>query len=401
MNFQLWDELAIEAETKIIYLISDGLGGLGSRQRGGSEMSLARLPNLNRLAADSSCGLLEPVGPGITPGSGPGHLALFGYDPIAGNVGRGLLTALGIDFPLQHGDVAARVNFCTLGPDGKISDRRAGRIDDETNRRLCTKIVGKVKLRDCEFFLNTEREHRGLLVLRGKGLSSNLSETDTQRVGLEPLEPRGLAPEALSTARIVSDFLRQVRTVLQDESRANFLLLRGFEVYKQFPSVNERFKIKALAIASYPMYRGLARLVGMDIARTTTTLEEELGILEENYSKYDFFFVHFKDTDSRGEDGNFDAKVQALERLDSALPRVLALKPDVLVITGDHSTPAVLAAHSWHPVPVILHSEYGHRDGIERFDEIHCARGTLGIRPTLHLMGLALAHARRLKKFGA
>ena len=401
MNIELWEHLSIENTTQIVFLISDGLGGLWSEEHGGSELTVADTPNLDRLAQASSCGMLEPVGPGITPGSGPGHLALFGYDPVTGNVGRGLLTALGLDFPLESGDVAARVNFCSLGPDGIISDRRAGRIDDETNARLCGKITEKINVPECEIFLRTEREHRALLVLRADGLSSNVSETDPQRAGVKPLEPKPQKRDAEKTAGIVKQLLGEIREILSDEPRANFILLRGFDTYRRLPTLADRFNLKGLAIASYATYRGLARLVGMDIARPTKTLEEELAVLEESYDHYDFYFVHFKDTDSRGEDGNFEGKVRALERLDAALPRVLALKPDVFVITGDHSTPACMAAHSWHLVPVLLHSRFSRRNSVELFDEIHCIRGTLGIRPAMHLMGLVLAHAQRLKKFGA
>lgn len=399
-EIEIPDGLVVPAETKIVFLIIDGLGGLPMEEFGGSEMQVAHLPNLDALAASSSCGLLEPVGPGITPGSGPGHLALFGYDPYKYEIGRGVMSALGLDFPLQPGDVAARLNFATLDGQGRVLDRRAGRLDDQTNERLCQKIGQSVKL-EVEFHIQRESGYRGLLVLRGEGLSDEVRDTDPQRTGVPPHPAQATGSAGERTACIVESFLNQAGKVLADEERGNMVLLRGFAQYQRYPSMQERFGLQCLAVAGYPMYRGLARLVGMDSTPLIGKVEEAFAAVEQNFPKYDFFFLHVKEPDSRGEDADFLGKVRALERVDALVPRLTALKPDVLVVTGDHSTPAKLASHSWHPVPALLHSRYSRADGLRRFDEASCLAGSLGLRPMLHLMPLALASAGRLTKYGA
>lgn len=403
MDYHLWDKLAEEADTKIIYLVIDGVGGLAVPERGQSELQAARLPNLDDLAARSATGLLEIVGPGITPGSGPGHLSLFGYDPLEHTIGRGVLEALGAGFPLQPADVPARANFVTLDDQGNIVDRRAGRISTETNAQLCARIRENLHLDfDVEVFFQTVKEHRALLVLRGEGLSGHVADTDPQETGVPPLEPQATSPAGEYTATIVRAFVKQVREILVDEYPANMIVLRGFDRYESFPSITERFKLRGLSIADYPMYRGVSRLIGMDLYPVVRDMAGRFDALEAEYGdKYDFYFLHVKQADARGEDGDFDAKVRVLEEIDALVPRLTALEPDVLVVTGDHSTPCALRAHSWHPVPVILHSRYARVDDVDRFDEYACARGSLGVRPGVHLMGLALAHAGRLAKYGA
>lgn len=403
MNYHLWDQLAEENTTRIVYLVIDGLGGLAIPERGQSELQAAHLPNLDKLAARSATGLLEIVGPGITPGSGPGHLSLFGYDPLEYTVGRGVLAALGTDFPLQHADVAARANFATIDEHGNVVDRRAGRISSETNERLCAKVRDNLHLDfDVEIFFQMVKEHRALLVLRGEGLSGDVADTDPQETGVPPLEPRATSPAGERTAAIVKAFVDQVREILADEHPANMILLRGFDRYEPFPSITERFKLRGLSIADYPMYRGVTKLIGMDLHPLVGSIAGRFDALEAAYGdRYDFYFLHIKQPDARGEDGDFEAKVRILEEIDALVPRLTALSPDVLVVTGDHSTPCALRAHSWHPVPVLLHSRYARVDDVDRFDEYACARGSLGLRPGVHLMGLALAHAGRLIKYGA
>ncbi|MBI1986856.1 MAG: 2,3-bisphosphoglycerate-independent phosphoglycerate mutase [Nitrospinae bacterium] len=402
MDPAILEELVIPNQTKIILVVLDGLGGLPVRAKGGSELQVAYLPNLDQLAANSACGLLDPVGPGITPGSGPSHLALFGYDPFRDNIGRGVLSALGIDFPLHPQDVAARANFITLDERGIIADRRPGRISDEVNRRLCRKLRENILLSpDVEWFFETEKEHRGVLILRGQGLSYAVTDTDPQRTGVSPLKPRALDPAAERTLRLVNDFLAQAQEILANEEMANMLLLRGFSQYRRFRFLEERFGLRSLALASYPMYRGLARLLGMDGVPLIPNNAQKFRLLRENYPAYDFFFLHIKETDNRGEDGDFEGKVRVLEEVDRLIPQAVALEPDVLVVTGDHSTPSLMRSHSWHPVPVLLYSHWGWIDEVERFDELSCLRGSLGRQPALNLMGLMLAHARRLAKYGA
>jgi 2,3-bisphosphoglycerate-independent phosphoglycerate mutase len=402
MHPELIDTLVVKNQSKIIFLIMDGLGGLPRPGGYETELETARTPHLDALAKKFVCGLLDPVGYGITPGSGPAHFSLFGYDPVKNNIGRGILEGAGIDFPMTDRDLLVRINFATVDKNGLVVDRRAGRIDNETNRRVCRKLQDKVRLgKGVEVMFESVREHRALLVLRGDGLREEIAETDPQKTGVLPISPRALIPAAEPTAALFSEIVDQARKVLFDEARANMILLRGYARYRRYPSIQERFGLNALAIASYPMYRGIARLLGMDIALPTDSIKVEVDVLQENYAKYDFFFVHVKPTDSTGEDGNFEAKVKVIEEVDTLIPLVTGLKPDVLVVTGDHSTPAVMASHSWHPVPVLLAAETCRPDRVERFGERDCSQGGLGRIPMVYLMGLALAHAKRLEKFGA
>jgi 2,3-bisphosphoglycerate-independent phosphoglycerate mutase len=402
MDSHLISDLLIPGSTKIVFLIMDGLGGIQMEGKGGTELQAARTPNLDQLAEVSSCGLLDPIGPGITPGSGPAHFALFGYDPIQYNIGRGILEATGIDFPLTEKDVVARMNFATVDSAGKVVDRRAGRISSDTNERVCRKISQGMKPgAGLEVIVQTVKEHRGILVLRGEGLRGEIQDTDPEREGIPPLEAKPLVPEAQGTAARVQDILSQMGRILADEPKANMVLLRGFAKHTRYPSMKERYGLNSLAIAAYPMYRGISRLVGMTVLSSVSNLEEQFKALADHFSGYDFFFLHVKQTDSRGEDGNFDAKVAVIEEVDRYLPRVRALKPDVLVVTGDHSTPAKLAGHSWHPLPIILHSPYCLIDTVKKFDEVSCIQGGLGRMRSVELMPVVLANARRLNKFGA
>jgi 2,3-bisphosphoglycerate-independent phosphoglycerate mutase len=402
MNPELIDSLVVKNQTKIVFLIMDGLGGLPIPGKPGTELEMASTPSLDALAAQGTCGLLDPIGPGITPGSGPAHFALFGYDPVKNNIGRGLLEAAGIDYPMTERDLLIRINFASMNEEGFLTDRRAGRIDTETCARICRKLqdgIGRVQ--DVEIFFEPVREHRAILVLRGSDLNENIQETDPQKTGLAPLAPVALSPDAKKTADILAQVVEQARMILADEPKANMLLLRGYSRYRKYPSLKERFGLNALAVASYPMYRGIARLLGMTVAERTDTIAEEIAVLEAKFADFDYFFIHIKPTDSRGEDGNFAAKVKVIEEVDSFIPRITALNPDVLVVTGDHSTPAALAGHSWHPVPVLLAAKTCRPDTALHFSERECLCGGLGRMPSMYLMGTALAHAKRLAKFGA
>lgn len=400
---ELWENLAIPQGGKIIYVVLDGVGGLPDNQRGGTELQVAQTPNLDKLAQQSSCGLLEVVAPGVTPGSGPGHLTLFGYHPLKYRLGRGVLSSLGIDFDLKKGDVAARANFATMDDEGKISDRRAGRIATDLNQRLCQKIRDRVKLDFAgEFFFETVSEHRAVLVLRGEGLGGDLPDTDPQRTGVAPNSPQAKSEGSQKTAELVSSFIEQVQEVLQDETSANMVLLRGFEQYHPLPSLRNRFKLEGVCIADYPMYRGVSRLLGMKVLPHPGGMEQRFKALADCYGEeFDFYFLHVKKTDSYGEDADFDHKVELIEKVDRLMPQVTALQPDVLVVTADHSTPAIMGRHSWHPVPVMLAAATAKVDPVSSFDEYACIQGSLGTRPGTHLIGLALANAGRLQKFGA
>jgi 2,3-bisphosphoglycerate-independent phosphoglycerate mutase len=392
--------LVVDNSTKIVLLSLDGLGGLPHPDTGRSELETARLPNLDALAARAACGLIRHVAPGITPGSGPGHLGLFGYDPLFYQVGRGVLEALGIEFDLRPGDVAARGNFCTVDDRGLITDRRAGRISTDVCIRL-TERLRTITVPGMQIFVEPVKDYRFVLALRGERLSGRLSETDPQALGKPPLPVRALEPEARPAADAVNAFVTQARRVLADERPANMVLLRGFDQLPELPRFPEVFRLRAAAIAAYPMYRGLARVVGMETLKTGGGFADEVVTLRQHWEAYDFFFLHYKDTDKAGEDGDFDAKVEALERLDAFIPEILALRPDVMVVTGDHASPSILAGHGWQPVPVLVAGRYAGADPVTTFSERACAAGTLGILPAQHLMPLVLANALRLTKFGA
>jgi 2,3-bisphosphoglycerate-independent phosphoglycerate mutase len=397
---QLTRQLHVKNKTKIVMYVADGLGGLPQEPGGLTELETASTPNLDELAKIGVCGGSIPVLPGISPGSGPGHLGLFGYDPLQYLIGRGALEATGIGFELQEGDVAIRANFCTLDGSGNISDRRAGRIPTDESAPLAIKLRN-VKIPGVEVFVEPVKEHRFVIVFRGHGLKGQVRDTDPQITGLPPLEPVAQNEASRKTAEVAADFIRQARELLKGESKANCLTLRGFSGKPDLPSYEEVYGLRAAAIAVYPMYKGLARLVGMDIVGKPQNLDEQMTLLEQNWANYDFFFIHFKYTDSTGEDGNFAAKVKRTEEFDAAVPRITALKPDVLVVTGDHSTPSMLKSHSWHPVPTLLVSKFCRTDGCQRFGESECLRGGLGQFEAKYLMTLGLANAGRLGKYGA
>jgi len=402
MELEFIKPLLKQSDSKIVLLVMDGLGGLPLNPSGLTELETAKTPHLDLLAKEGICGLQLPVGSGITPGSGPGHLALFGYNPRKYTVGRGILSANGIGFPIQPGDVTARGNFCTIDGNGIITDRRAGRIPSEKNKELCEVLRDNISLPGVEIFIETEKEYRFVLVLRGEGLSAEIHDTDPQEVGKKPLHATAFAEKAQRTADIVNNFLQQTQRILHDHHPANMVLLRGFSTKPDWPTMQESFGVHAAAIAAYPMYRGLAGLLGMDILQTGETIQEEFETLKQQWNNYDFFYVHIKKTDSSGEDGNFDKKVEIIEQVDHMIPQLRELNPAVIIVTGDHSTPALHKAHSWHPVPVLLWSKLCRTDFVKEFGERACVTGALGPRfPAEDLLPLALANAERLEKFGA
>ncbi len=403
------EALVQKNNTKLLLIVLDGIGGLPVKD-GKTELELASTPNLDSLAKRSALGLHIPVDYGITPGSGPGHLALFGYDPLKYQIGRGILEALGLGLEVKSTDIAIRANYATVERlNGRlvVKDRRAGRIPTEENRRITSRLSEKIKEIDgVKVFFAPGMEHRVAILLRfpeelPEG-SDRIRDTDPQKEGLEPIEPRGETEASERVAKVVRRLLERVEEVLKDEDKANYMLLRGFSQKPKMESFEERFGLKACAIAVYPMYKGLASLVGMDlISFEGQSIEDEIKALKEVWKDYDFFFLHIKKTDSYGEDGNYEGKIKVIEEFDKNLPQILDLRPDVLVITGDHSTPSVLKGHSWHPVPVLLHSPYVLGGTSERFTERECLKGELGIFPAKKLINLMLAHSLRLAKFGA
>ncbi|MDR3199738.1 MAG: 2,3-bisphosphoglycerate-independent phosphoglycerate mutase [Planctomycetaceae bacterium] len=387
-------------EGKIVLLVSDGIGGLPLQPGGLTELETAKTPNLDALAKIGVQGLSIPIKPGITPGSGPGHLGLFGYDPLKYIIGRGALEAAGIGFAMTENDVAIRGNFCTIDAAGNISDRRAGRIPSDESAKVVAKLRA-IKISGVELFVEPVKEHRFVLVIRGEGLGDSVADTDPQRTGVPPLDPVWHNDSSKKTAEIAKEFFTQAKKILADEPKANCLTLRGFAKKPHMPSYQEIYGLKAACIAVYPMYKGLASFAGMELVGKPTTLIGEIETLEKAWQDYDFFFVHFKYTDSRGEDGNFDEKVKMIEELDKVVPRISALKPACLIVTGDHSTPAKMASHSFHPVPTLIVSDLARTDATEHYGERDAVYGGLGQFEAMYLMPLAMAHAGRLGKFGA
>jgi 2,3-bisphosphoglycerate-independent phosphoglycerate mutase len=393
-------ELHTKNDSKIVLLVADGLGGLPMTPGGKTELETAVKPNLDALAKIGVQGGSIPVFPGISPGSGPGHLGLFGYDPLQYLIGRGALEATGIGFAMQKGDGGARGNFCTLDAAGKISDRRAGRIPTEESAPLAIRLR-EVKVPGYEIFVEPVKEHRFVVVFRGPGLAGDVKDTDPQATGVLPFAAEATDAGSKKMAEVANQWIAAATKLLAGEKKANGLTLRGFAARPNLPSYEEVYGLQAAAIAVYPMYKGLAQLVGMDIVGKAQTLAEQIDILAANWNKYDFFFIHFKYTDSTGEDGNFAAKVKKIEELDAIIPQITALKPTVLIVTGDHSTPSYLKSHSWHPVPTLLASDCCRPDGHTTFGESTTVRGGLGQFEAKYLMTLALANAGRLAKYGA
>jgi 2,3-bisphosphoglycerate-independent phosphoglycerate mutase len=397
----LYRKISLVNDNKTIMIVLDGLGGLPRNQK--TELETAKKPNLNELASTSELGLTIPISVGITPGSGPAHLALFGYDPLRYSIGRGILEALGVGIDVGKEDIAVRGNFATQ-ENGIIIDRRAGRMSTKKNREIIALLDKKINwIEDVEINLYSGEEHRFVLLLKGSGLSDDVSDADPETTGKPLLYSKAKSTQAERTAKILNKFMIRVTEELSDQKPANTCLLRGTAKYPAIPSMKELFQLKAAAIASYPMYRGLAQLVGMDIMETGTTIKEEIQTLKQNFSQYDFFFIHIKKTDSYGEDGNFDKKVKVIEEFDSHLPDILKLNPQTLVITGDHSTPSNMKSHSWHPNPFLIKSPYvranpGH---IKTFCETACAGGVLGRFYSIDILPLIMAHALKFKKYGA
>ena len=395
---QIHDSIA-STPSKIVLLVADGLGGLPHPDTRKSELETAHIPNLNGLAQRSACGLTTPVEVGVAPGSGPGHLALFGYNPLKYLIGRGALEALGIGAELLPGDVAARGNFCTVDDEGLLTDRRAGRIRTELSAPLCQRL-DSIEIPGVQVDVMPVQDYRFVLRLRGEGLSEAVEETDPQREGLPPRPARALEAAGERTAEVVQEFVSQAGRLLSEEQPANMVLLRGWAQLPNLPEFGRVYHLNPAAIAAYPMYRGLASVANMRIIPTGMTFGDEVDTLHANWDDHDFFFIHYKPADAAGEDGDFDGKVKCLEELDKHIPRILDLEPDVLMVAGDHSTPAIMASHSWHPVPFMLHSQLTLGEGVDGFNERACAQGSIGRIPAETIMLLALSHAGKLGKYG-
>lgn len=399
--------LSLSTASKILMVVLDGVGGLPEAPDGPTELAAARTPNLDALAQESQLGLAELVGPGLTPGSGPGHLSLFGYDPLKYTVGRGALSAVGIGVGLRAGDLAVRGNFATIGEGGLVLDRRAGRPSNAKNAEIVNKLRAHIpEIEGIPVEVYTESEHRFVVVFRAQGtpLGAAIADTDPQAVGVAPAQAAALDEGSAAAALLVGAFSERAREALREETQVNGVLFRGYSDVPSFPAFETVYRLKAACVASYPMYKGLASLVGMqvlDVQGEEDALDGKVQALKDNWEAFDFFYFHVKKTDSAGEDGDFAAKVGKIEGFDALLPRLRELNPDVLCVTGDHSTPSVLAAHSWHPVPLLIHSRYGRPDPAARYTEDEALRGSLGLRRGVDIMPLLMANALKLGKYGA
>lgn len=395
-------QLLWESDTKIVLLVMDGLGGIPIKPGGKTELETAQTPIMDQLAKEGMLGQTIPIRPGVTPGSGPAHLALFGYDPLIHDIGRGALESAGVGLEVRKGDVAARGNFCTLNERGNITDRRAGRIPTEEALPVIERLK-TIQLPGIETEVRHVKEYRFAVVMRGDDLAPEIEDTDPQQTGVPPLPAVATTPESQRAASLYNQWIAEARQVLKDQPKANGLTLRGFATHPGLISYQEAYGLKAACVAVYPMYKGVSRLVGMEVIEFAgDSPQDEFKAMERFWNDYDFFFVHIKKTDSKGEDGDFSGKVKVIESVDAALSALLALKPDVLIITGDHSTPAKLRSHSWHPVPFLLWAPASIRpDTQTEFGERNCASGSLGNIPALDTMPLALAHAMRMNKYGA
>jgi len=393
-----------EPDTKLVLLVLDGVGDIATAEtRFLTPLEAAKTPNLDELAKASAMGRMTPVAPGITPGSGPGHLGLFGYDPLEYEVGRGVIEALGLGIELKSGDIAARANFSTLDSKGIVTDRRAGRIATEVNEALCTKLQKIKKVGDAEVIIRPGKSHRFVVVFRGKGLEGPLTDSDPHHEGapIKKVEAAVKSAKAKEAAAVVNEFYAKALPLIEKEHPANGFLLRGIAHLPKIPTFEERFGLKAGAIAVYPMYKGLAQLIGMQKLEGTNTTKEEFEKYLAEYGNYDYFFIHVKGTDMAGEDGNFDQKVAVIEEVDRALPVLLQKKPMVFAVTGDHSTPVPMKSHSWHPQPVMIHGPVSGSDKLDRFTETNANRGSLGIFKSRNLIRYMMANAKLFDKFGA
>jgi 2,3-bisphosphoglycerate-independent phosphoglycerate mutase len=390
--------------SKIVLLVADGLGDIPSpKLENKTPLEYAHTPNLDKLASQSALGRMYPVLPGITPGSGPGHLGLFGYDPLNTIIGRGVLEAVGIGFELKSGDVAARCNFATLNDKGLIVDRRAGRIPTEKTIELCNLLKEIKEINGVEIIIKPGKGHRFVTIFRSKEqeIGASINDTDPLNEGKPPLIAEGENPPSQFLAGIVNQFFTIGHELIKDKVPANAFLMRGFASKPKIPSLRDKYLLESAAIAAYPMYRGIASLLGMTLLPSSDSIASLFETYIQFRKKYDFFYIHVKGTDQAGEDGDLESKIDCIEKIDQGLSILLENKPDVLAITGDHSSPCAMRSHSWHPVPILIHSDFCGADPIYQFHENACNNGSLGFFESKYLMGLLLANSKRLDKYGA
>ena len=394
-NFQT---LTRYTDSKILLLVIDGLGGLPHNQTSKTELESANIPNLDKLTQESTTGIATPIQPGITPGSGPGHMSLFGYNPIKYVIGRGVLEAIGSGIKLSKKDIAVRGNFCTIDNQGVITDRRAGRISDSDASKLIQSL-SQIKVDGAHITIKHLKNHRFVLVLSGSDLNTDITPTDPLLNNLPINQASSNSPQSRKTATIINKFTQLSLDILKNETLANGIILRGFSQNLSVPKISDVYHINPIGISLYPAYRGIATMLGMKVTNQGVDFSDLIKIVRNNFNDFNFFYLHYKDTDSAGEDGDFDKKVFSLEKLDTFIPELRSIGFDVFTITGDHSTPSILSSHSWHPVPILINSNIPTSDESIHFTELECKNGDIGRIHATDIMPLTLAYAKKLIKF--
>ncbi len=403
---------------KILLLIADGLGDRPVKELGGkTPLEAAEKPNINRLAEEGMVGLIDPIKPGIIPGSDTSHLNYLGYDPYKYYTGRGPFEAMGTGLVLKGGDIAFRANFATVDESGIVLDRRAGRIREGTSD-LAKSL--NMKIEDVEILFKEGTEHRGALVLRGNGISTEVSDNDPHSDNLEPKKIVATSEKGEKTARILNEFYRRSLVILKDHEinkerrrkglmEANAILYRGGGQVPILPSFKERHSLTGGFVAAVALVSGICKLVGLKdytpagvTGSTDTNIKKKFSAAVEGLREVDFMLVNVKGTDIAGHDGKGVAKKEFIERIDSAMTdTIMKIKDDILIcFTGDHSTPASVREHTSDPVPILLRYPGCRRDGVGKFDEISSKDGYLRLRGN-DLIDVLLSSANKSDKYGA
>lgn len=384
-------------------------------------MQAARTPVLDRIARLGICGIMDTIAPGVRPGSDTSHLSLLGYDPVKYYTGRGPFEALGCGIPMEPGMIGFRCNYATIADDGRIVDRRAGRIHD--TGALSDAIQKEVDLSalGIRFVFRSGAGHRAALALKGERLGANVSSNDPKRAGERPHEVRPLTSreEDRRTALACNEFVRQAHEVLQmhpinlgrkrqGEAPANYVLVRGAGEMGHFEPFRERYGIGGCVISAAALVTGIGRAVGLEqipvegaTGSIDTNLDGKVHAAIYALGRMDFVLMNIKGADEASHDGKAEEKRRFIERIDAALAPILELENVLLVICGDHTTPCSIGEHSADPVPVVMHGEGVRADDVERFEEVACARGGLHRIRGLDLLPIALDLINRAEKYGA
>ena len=404
---------------KVVLVIIDGLGDRPiSELKDQTPLEAANTPNLDYFATNGITGIMNAIDVGIRPGSDTSHLAIFGYDPETHYTGRGIFEAAGIGMELKKGDIALRGNFATVTEDLIIVDRRAGRIENVS--KLADALNG-MKIDGVRFFVKAGVMHRAGVVLRGSNLSHMVSDNDPHEVGVKVKQVKALdnTEEAKFTASVINKFLEEAHKILKEHEvnkkrrkerllEANYILLRGASKLTHFEPFEKKYKLKACCIAGAGLYKGIAKVLGMDVLQVkgatgtaNTDINAKFIAAKKALAKYDFVFVHIKYADNYAEDGNVFGKLKFIEKIDDALIHLIGIKDTLIVITADHSTPCKLKAHSGDPVPIVMFGEGVRTDKVKEFNERSCMQGGLGRIKGKDLMNEILNLIGKAKLYGA